>query len=382
MPAGTRDYYEVLGVARDASHEEIKKAFRRKAREYHPDVNKAPDAEERFKEVNEAYDVLSDHQKKEQYDRFGTVGRGGAGPGGGAYGGYVDLNDLFGGGGFGMGDIFSAFFGGVAGAARGVRREGRDMAMQLTVTLEEAATGVEREIAVNRLTTCDACSGSGATGGGNVVTCPDCRGTGQRMTEHRTFLGVMQTSTPCQRCGATGRVVENPCEECEGSGRVPDRQHVNVTVPAGIHDGQQVRLRGLGEAGIRGAQAGDLIITVRVAPHEYLHREGDDLHCKATISFTQAALGAEITACGILEDNEVAIPAGSQHGDTIRVKGRGMPRTRNAGRGDLIVHVGVEIPKKLSKRQKELLRELSEELGDATRHEQGPLEKLKHWLMG
>jgi len=384
LPAGTRDYYEILGVDRGASAEEIKKAFRRKARELHPDVNKAADAEDRFKEVNAAYDVLSDPSKREQYDRFGTVGRNG---GAGGPGGYqtVDLNDLFGNGagGFDMGDLFSAFFGGVGGAGHaGVRLEGRDMAMSLSVTLEEAATGVEKEIVLDRLAPCDVCSGSGAAPGSSVIQCPDCHGTGQKVTMRKTFIGTMQTVGPCERCGSTGKIVDTPCEECQGSGRVPDREHVTVTIPAGIHDGQQVRLRGLGEAGIRGAAAGDLLITVRIASHDYLHREGDDLHCRATVSITQAALGVDLDVCGLLEDNDVHVPAGTQHGDTVRLKGRGMPRVHGSGRGDLIVHLGVDVPKKLTKRQKELLTELAEEFGDSTSPEQGPLQKLKHWLRG
>ncbi len=385
MPASTRDYYATLGVERSANAEEIKKAFRRKARELHPDVNKAPDAEERFKEVNEAYDVLSDPQKREQYDTFGSVGRGPGGPAGGGYQ-YVDLNDLFGGGGsggFDMGDLFSAFFGGVTGAQRGARLEGRNMAMAMTITLKEAGTGVEKEIVLDRLAPCDVCGGSGSSAGSSVVTCPDCGGSGQRVTVRRTFLGNMQTAVPCERCGATGKVIEKPCEECQGSGRVPDRQHVQVSVPAGIREGQQIRLRGLGEAGIRGAASGDLIVTIHIKPDDFLHREGDDLHCRASVSITQAALGADLKVCGLLEDNEVRIPAGSQHGDTVRVKHRGMPRVGGGGsRGDLIVHVGVDVPKKLSKRQKELLAELAEEFGDATRSDKTPLEKLKDWLRG
>jgi molecular chaperone DnaJ len=376
----------VLGVSKTATAEEIKRAFRHRARELHPDVNKASDAEERFKEVNAAYDVLSDPAKREQYDRFGTVGRGGGGATGGPGGyQYVDLNDLFGGGGgFDMGDLFSAFFGGVAGsrAGAGVRLEGRDMALTLQITLEEAASGVEKEIVLDHLATCDVCGGTGAEPGSSVITCPDCNGSGQKVTMRKTFLGTMQTVVPCERCGSTGRVVEHPCDECEGSGRVPDRQHVNVHIPEGIRDGQQVRLRGLGEAGIRGAAAGDLIVTVRIAPHEYLHREGDDLHCKASITMTQAALGADLKVCGLLEDNEIHVPHGSQHGDTVRLKGRGMARWGGAGRGDLIVHLGLEVPKKLTKRQKELLKELAQEFGDTKTEEPSPLSKLKDWLRG
>lgn len=382
MPAGTSDLYAVLGVERTASADEIKKAFRRKARECHPDVNKSADAEERFKEVNAAYDILSDPVKREQYDRFGSVsGGGGRGPGGYQY---VDLNDLFGGGagGFDMGDLFSAFFGGVHPGGRGVRLEGRDMAMSLEITLEEAARGVEKQIVLDRLAPCDVCGGSGAAEGGAVTTCPDCQGTGQKVTMRRTFLGTMQTAVPCDRCDATGKVIDKPCEECEGSGRVPDRQNVTVTIPAGIRDGQQVRLRNLGEAGIRGAASGDLIVGVRVRPHEYIHREGDDLHCKATVSVTQAALGADVKVCGLLEDNEVHVPSGTQHGDTVRLKGRGMPRFGSSARGDLIVHLGVEVPTKLTKRQKELMRELAEEFGDKTRAQKNALEKLRDWLTG
>jgi len=386
LPAGTRDYYQTLGVERSASSDEIKKAFRRKARELHPDVNKATDAEDRFKEINEAYDVLSDPAKKQQYDTYGSVGNRAPGGGGGGYQ-YVDLNDLFGGGasgGFDMGDLFSAFFGGVSGGGgRGARLEGRDMAMTVTITLEEAARGAEKEIVLDRLAPCDVCGGSGAAPGSSVVTCPECQGSGQKVSVRRTFLGNMQTVGPCERCGATGQIVEEPCEGCQGSGRVPDRQHVNVSIPAGINDGQQIRLRGMGEAGIRGAAAGDLIIGVRIKEHEHLHREGNDLHCKATVTITQAALGAELKACGLLEDNEVHVPAGTQHGDTVRLKGRGMPRVGGGGsRGDLIVHVGVEVPKKLSKRQKELLAELADEFGDAKRAEKSGFEKLKDWLRG
>jgi len=386
VPAGTRDYYEVLGIERSASADEIKKAFRRKARELHPDVNRAADAEDRFKEVNAAYDVLSDPQKKQQYDTYGSVG--GRAPGGSGGGGYqyVDLNDLFGGGGaggFDMGDLFSAFFGGVQGAQHGSRLEGRNMAMNLTITMKEAATGVDKEIVLDRLAPCDVCGGSGATPGSTVVTCPECQGSGQKVTVRRTFIGNMQTVVPCDRCGATGKIIENPCEECQGSGRVPDRQHVMVNVPAGIHDGQQIRLRGMGEAGIRGAASGDLIVSVHVKPDEFLHREGNDLHCKATVTITQAALGADLNVCGLLEDNEIHVPSGTQHGDTVRLKGRGMPRVGGGGsRGDLIVHLGVNVPKKLSKRQKELLKELATEFGDHTRADKSGLEKLKDWLRG
>jgi molecular chaperone DnaJ len=381
VPAGTQDYYAALGVERGASADEIKKAFRRKARELHPDVNNAPDAEDRFKEVNQAYDVLSDPDKRDQYDRFGTVGRNG---GGGGYQ-YADMGDLFGGGagGFNMEDLFSAFFGGVGGGGgRGVRLEGRDMAMQIVITLAEAASGAEKEIVIDRLATCEVCGGSGSVAESKTITCPKCHGTGQMVTQRKTFLGTMQTVATCDQCGGSGHIIENPCEECQGSGRVPDRQHVKVNIPAGIRDGQQIRIAGMGEAGIRGAAAGNLLVTVRIAPDEYLHREGDDLHCRATVPMTQAALGATIHVHGVLEEHDVAVPAGTQHGDTLRVKGGGMPRLHGNGRGDLIVHVAVTVPKKLSKRQRELLEQVATEFGEDHAEYKTPLHKLRDWLHG
>ncbi len=372
MAAGTKDYYAVLGVERNATDDEIKRAFRRRARETHPDVNGEPDAEERFKAVNEAYDVLSDSAKRQMYDQYGTIDP--------RMGGGVDVGDIF--GGFGMEDIFSAFFSGVYGGGQRVRLEGRDMATHLSVTLEEAATGAEKEIVVDRLAPCDVCDATGMAPGATVITCPECGGTGQVRTQRRTFLGVMQSVGPCMRCGQTGTIIDHPCEECEGSGRVPDRQHVAVTVPAGIMDGMQLRLRGLGEAGVRGAAAGDLIVTVHIREHDFLHREGDDLHCRTSISIAQAALGTEMEACGLLEPAHIKVPSGSQFGDVVRVKGQGMPRLRGSGRGDLIVHLAVDVPKKLSKRQKELLSQLSAELGDAKKEPITPLQKLKDWLTG
>jgi molecular chaperone DnaJ len=230
------------------------------------------------------------------------------------------------------------------------------------------------------MATCDVCEGTGAAQGSEVTTCPDCQGSGQRVAYRKTFLGTMQSAVPCEKCGATGQIVENACEECQGSGRVPDRQHVTVTVPPGIQDGQQIRLRGLGEAGVRNAASGDLLVTVRIAADEYLHREGDDLHCRATVTIAQAALGVDLTLHGILEENVVTIPAGAQHGDNVRVKGRGMPRRGGSGRGDLYVHIAVEVPRKLTKRQRELLEELAAEFGELTSPHKSPLEKLKDWL--
>lgn len=370
-----KDLYDVLGVSKDASEADIKKAFRRRARELHPDVNKAPDAEDQFKELNEAYDVLSDPNKRAQYDRFGTVG--GAAGGGSYGGGYVDLEDLFGGG-FGMGDLFSSFFGG-RGGAQAVQKEGRDMGVGLRLTLEEVAAGVKKEIVYDRLAPCSECEGSGLGPDGHEVECSECEGRGRVVTVQRTFLGDMQTQSTCQVCGGTGKKIENPCPECEGQGRVPDRQRLTVEVPAGIRDGQQLRLSGFGEAGMNGAQAGDLIVTCRIQPHEFFERDGNDLHARANISIVQATLGAEITIDGIFEDEKVLvrIPEGCQNDQVLRVKGFGMTRLRSETRGDMYVHVSVVIPKKVNKKQRELLEQLADELGEDVGDERTPLQKLR-----
>ena len=373
-----KDLYEVLGVSRTAGDDEIKKAFRRKARELHPDVNKAPDAEDKFKELNEAYDVLSDPQKRAQYDRFGTIpGAAGGNPYGGGSG-YVDFEDLFGGGFGGMGDIFSSFFGGQA-AGRTVRKEGRDMGVGLRLTLEEVATGSKKEIVYDRLAPCPDCGGNGLGANGREVTCPECNGQGRVVTVQRTFLGDMQTATTCKRCGGTGSTIENPCPECEGQGRVPDRQRVTVEVPAGIRDGQQLRISGFGEAGMQGAAPGDLIVTCRVQVHEFFEREGDALHARANISIAQAALGAEITIDGIMpgEKVAVAIPEGCQNEQVVRVKGYGMPRLRSDARGDMFVHVNVVVPRKLTKRQRDLLEQLAADMGEEVGDVRTPLQKLR-----
>jgi len=370
VAAASKDYYAVLGVDRDASVDEIKKAFRRKARETHPDVAQGDGAEEAFKEINEAYEVLSDADKRANYDRFGT-----ADPRMGGYGG--DVGDIFG----GFEDIFSVFMGGgMGGGARQVRREGRDMRAQLTITLEEAASGVTKEIELTRDAECATCGGSGAAEGGSAKPCVACAGTGQKRTQRRTILGVMESVTPCDRCGSTGTIVDPPCSTCGGSGRARATERISVDVPAGVGDGMGVRVPGKGEAGLRGAAAGDLIVTVRITPHEFLHREGDHLHMMLTIDIAQASLGATIETPGLFEPVEVAFGGGVQSGDTVKIKGAGMPRLRG-GQGDLIVHLKVEVPHKLNKRQRELLGELAETFGTKVA-EPTPLRKIKDWLTG
>lgn len=369
VASGTKDYYEVLGVSRDASDGEIKKAFRRKAHETHPDVSDHGEADERFREINEAYEVLSDPEKRSMYDRYGTADpRMGAGfP--------ADVGDVFG---FGLDDIFSAFMGGMGGA-RPASPEGRDMTARIAVTLEEAAAGVTKELRVQRLAPCEKCAGSGAAEGGSVVMCPECGGSGRRRVGRKTLFGMMETVAPCGRCAATGRAVDKPCGACDGSGRMPLVETVKVDIPAGVREGTNVRLGGKGEAGLRGASGGDLIVGVSIAPHEYLHLQGDDLHGRAMVDVARAALGGVVSVPGLEGDVDVEVPAGSQHGDAVRVRGAGMPRL-GGGRGDMYVHLAVEVPRKPTKRQKELLRELAATFGDRSRRT--PLQRLREWIDG
>jgi molecular chaperone DnaJ len=365
------DYYQVLGVSKDASADEIKKAFRRKAHETHPDVSDGHDAEEEFKAINEAYEVLSDTEKRAMYDQYGT-----ADPRQAGYNGYGDVGDVFG----GFEDIFSVFMGGMGGMGgrQRVNLEGRDMRAQVVVTLQEAASGVEKDLSVTRTGPCPTCNQSGAAPGGTAKTCPQCGGTGQRRTQRRTILGVMESLTPCEACGATGSIVDPPCPTCAGDGRSRVSETVRVNVPVGIADGQGLRLTGHGEAGVRGARAGDLIVTVRVKEHDTLHRDGDDLHAMAAINIAQAALGDTIKVAALFGDEEIEIASGVQSGEDVRVRGKGMPRARG-GVGDLIVHLRVDVPKKLSKKQRELLREFGESIGTG-KGAPTKLERLKDWL--
>lgn len=365
------DYYELLGVSKEASADDIKKAFRKRARETHPDVNDGQHAEETFKQINEAYEVLSDPEKRARYDRFGT-----ADPrAGGGYGADFNGGDFF-----DMNDLFSVFFGGVRGAGGRADPSGRDLRTQVAVTLEDAASGAPKDVTITHPMTCATCSGSGAAVGGSAQTCTVCSGTGQKRTQRRTILGVMESQSPCDRCGATGVIIDKPCPACGGQGRVNGTETVRVQLPVGIPDGYTLRVPGKGEAGVRGAASGDLLVTVRVLPHEFLHREGNDLHVMAGINIAQAALGGEITVTGLFDDVVIPFSAGVHTGDTVRVRGEGMPRM-DGGKGDFIVHLDVLAPKKLNKRQKELLQELGESLGTGRKgDERTPLSKLKDWL--
>ncbi|MBP3884148.1 MAG: molecular chaperone DnaJ [Olsenella sp.] len=354
--ASNRDYYEVLGVDRDADAKTIKRAFLKLARTLHPDVNKAPDAEERFKEVNEAYSVLSDERKRANYDRYGTA----EGPGGfGAD--YVDMSDIFGGG-FGINDIFDSFFGGGGRGAqsRPARTRGRDMGITLRITLAEAASGCTKTLAYDRLAPCDDCGGSGVAEGGHETTCKRCNGTGRVVEVQRTIFGQMQSQSVCPECGGSGKVVDKPCETCEGQGRTPSRETVEVEIPAGIHSGQSISLAGKGEAGVRGDSAGDLVVRIDVEPDEMFERQGDDLFCEVTVDSLEAIVGKTVTLDGILSGEEVTVevPAGCSWGQQVTVEGRGMPRLGSSARGNLIAVVRVVSPEDLSEDDLDRIRDI------------------------
>lgn len=356
-----RDFYEVLGVDKDADQRTIKRAFLKKARTVHPDVSDDPDAEEKFKELNEAYSVLSDEQKRANYDRFGSAD----GPGMGS--GYVDFSDIF--GGVGVDDIFSSFFGGGAGGARAQqqRRAGRDMAISLTVSLEEAARGCTKTISYERLATCEDCGGTGAAEGGKVVTCSRCGGTGYVTQVRNSFFGQVQSTAPCPDCQGQGEAIDHPCDICDGQGRTPTHEKLDIEVPAGIATGRQLRVSGYGEAGFRGASSGDLIVSIQVADHERFTRSQDDLYCDVPVSIAQAALGCTVTVDGILEDEkvEVVVPAGTQFGGVVTVDGFGMPRSGGGGsRGRLLARIIVKVPENLSSEARSALEKYAEIVGD------------------
>lgn len=351
MPT-TRDYYEVLGVARDASDKEIKSAFRRLARELHPDVNPDdPTAEERFKEVAEAYEVLSDAEQRARYDRFGHAGVHGAGGGGGAqgFGSFQDIFDAF----FGGADIF----GGAAGPAAG-----DDILVTTTVSFVESATGTEREVAVDRVEDCGTCDGSGAAPGSEVHTCSTCAGQGQVRQVVNTALGQMVRARPCPACGGRGREISTPCTDCRGRGRVRAQSQVPVRVPAGIATGQRIRLSGRGGAGEMGAPAGDLYVEVRVQPDERFIRDGLDIVHEVEVPVTAAMTGTTISVPTIEGEHELEIRAGTQPGAELRLKGKGFPVVHGRDRGDEVVVVHVRVPRITSDEGREALRPLAEHL--------------------
>ena len=364
--ADKRDYYEVLGVSKSASEEEIKKAYKKLARKYHPDMNPGDkEAEEKFKEINEANEVLSDPEKKARYDQFGFAGvdpNYGAGAGaGGAYGaGGFDFGDL--------GDIFGSFFGGGFGggtrANPNAPTRGESLRTSVNISFEEAAFGCEKEVSIDRVEQCPDCHGSGCAKGTTAEVCPDCRGSGVIQQRRQTPLGYMSTSSPCPRCGGKGRIIHQPCPTCGGKSMIRRRKTIQVHIPAGIDNGQTISLRGQGNAGRNGGPAGDLLIVVSVRPHEIFRREGTSVLCEAPITFTQAVLGAELEIPTIDGKVKYTIPEGTQSGTTFRLKGKGIPGLNGRGRGDQYVTVNIETPRNLNREQKEALRKFSESLGE------------------
>lgn len=375
MPEQKRDYYEVLGVSKGASDDEIKKAYRKLAKKYHPDMNPGDkEAEAKFKEVNEAYSILSDSEKRARYDQFGHAGvdpnYGAGGPGGG-FGGFdmgdIDLGDIFGsffGGGFGG-------FGGSTSSRRNGPQKGESLRASLTISFEEAAFGCEKEINLNRTEECEACHGSGAEPGTTAETCPDCRGTGVVRVQQRTGGFAFSSTAPCSRCRGTGKIIHTPCKACGGSGSVKKTKRVTVSIPAGIDDGQAISLRGQGNAGKNGGPAGDLIVAVHVKPHPQFHRDGTTVLYEQPVTFYQAVMGAELEIPTIDGKVKYNLPAGTQTGTTFRLRGKGIPELRGRGRGDQYVTVRVQVPTSLNGEQKEALRAFAEAMGEDVSEESG-----------
>jgi len=372
MPASKRDYYEVLGVSREASLVEIKKAYRRSAHKYHPDRNASdPEAEAKFKEAAEAYEVLSQPDKRQRYDQFGHQGLSGAGVHDFSHMGVEDIFSIF-------GDIFGGFGGRQRGPARGA-----DLQTQIEITLAEVAEGVERSIEFQRSDFCDSCGGNGSAPGSPRQTCETCKGYGK--VEQSTGLGMLfgRVVTKCPACGGRGNLIVNPCDQCRGSGRTTKHRVVTAQIPPGIHDEQAIRIRGEGEPGEDGGHRGDLHCYVRVKPHPFLERHNNDLLCPMPISFTQASLGAKVEVPTLAGRAELRIPPGTQHGQLFRMAGIGLPDLRGGRRGDQHVQVLIEIPKKLNEQQKRLMREFAEtEDRSVLPESKGFFEKLVDYLGG
>ena len=362
--AEKRDYYEVLGLQKGATEEEIKKAYRKLAKQYHPDLNPDnPEAEAKFKEVNEANDVLSDPQKRAKYDQFGHAGvdpsyGGGAGGFGGGFGG-------FSGDGIDLGDIFDSIFGGGGSSQRSnpnAPRRGSDVTVPLSISFMEACKGLSYEMEINRAEVCDTCHGSGAKPGTSPKTCPDCHGSGQVRVQQRSMFGMMTSTRPCSRCGGKGKLIETPCPTCNGQCRVQRKKKINVAVPAGIDDGQTLIVGGEGNCGINGGPSGDLNVRITVRKDNIFERKGFDVWCEIPITYSQAVLGDELTVPTIDGNVKYSIPEGTQPGTVFRLRGKGIKKLQRDGRGDQMVRVVIEVPKKLNKKQKDALQNFEKEL--------------------
>ncbi len=359
-----RDYYEVLNVDKSASDADIKKAYRKLAKQYHPDVNPGDKAAEaKFKEVNEAYEVLSDSQKRAKYDQFGHAGVDPNGFGGFGGGGFGDFD--FG----GIGDIFETFFGGSGMGGRSGRnrngpQKGQDLKYAMEIAFEEAAFGIEKEITINRAENCTTCGGTGSKPGTSPSACKHCNGTGQIQYKQSTPFGQFVNVKTCDVCRGEGKIITNPCEKCSGKGKIRKSIKIKINVPAGIDDGQTISLRGEGEPGVKGGHAGDLYISIRVRQHPLFQRQGNDVVCEIPITFAQAALGSELEVPTLDGKVKYTMPEGTQTGSVFRIKGKGIPYIRGSGRGDQYVKVNIEVPKKLNEKQKAILKEFADAGGD------------------
>ena len=369
MASEKRDYYEVLGVKKDATADEIKKAYRKLAKENHPDLHPGDKAcEERFKEVNEAYEVLSDEEKRKKYDQFGHAafdpnagyGAGGFGGGFGGFGDFGDLGDIFG----SFGDIFGFGGGGAQRSNPNAPRKGDNIRSSVSISFEEAAFGCEKEITIGRVEQCPDCNGTGCQPGTTPEVCPDCKGTGTVRTTQRTPFGMVQSTGACPKCKGTGKIIHQPCKTCRGMGMIRRQHKVKVTIPAGIDDGQAISQRGKGNAGANGGPAGDLLVSVIVRPHARFERDGNSVLLQQPISFAQAALGAEIEVPTLDGNVKMTVPEGTQPGATFRLRGKGIPYLRGSGRGDQFVTVDVVVPKNLTGSQKDLLRQYAASTGE------------------
>ncbi len=362
--ADKRDYYEVLGVSKDADDASIKKAYRSLAKKYHPDMNPGDsEAEAKFKEVNEAYDVLSDSEKKAQYDQFGHAAfETGAGAGGAGFGGFSDFGDI--------GDIFGSFFGGGFGGSTARRANaptrGEDVSARVTISFEDAVFGTKKDVSFNKIQKCPDCSGSGAAKGTSAETCSTCGGSGQRRITQRLGGMAFQSTTTCDKCRGTGKIIKNPCQNCRGTGYIKINKKLSVSIPAGIDDGERIALRFQGCDGRNGGPAGDLIITVYVKPHNIFERDGYNLYCEVPITVAEATLGAEIDVPTLEGNQKFTIPEGTQPGTRFTLRGKGVPYVNNSGRrGDIIFTVNIEIPKGLNEKQREKMREFADACGDS-----------------
>ncbi len=364
-----KDYYEVLGVARGADKAQIKQAFRKLAREYHPDVSSHSDAEARFKEINEAYEVLSDDDKRSRYDRFGHAGVQGNGfNGAGGFGNATGFEEIF--------EEFFNNFGGARSASRGRSgaRPGADLSVDMTITFEESIFGVEREIEIDRLEICEVCDGNRAEPGSSTATCPQCNGTGEVRQVQQTFLGSMVRVATCPRCNGRGETIETPCHNCRGEGRIRKHAVLTVQIPAGVREGLQIQVRGEGNAGDSGAPKGNLYVVIHVKEHEYFKRRNNDVILDINVNVAQAALGDKIVVPTVDGDVEVSVPSGTQTGKVFRLRGKGVPRLRsdgsNSGRGDQLVYIQVAVPNQLTDEQRHLFEQLGKSLGSEIRPQQ------------